>query len=118
MSDPKLVVEHPDGLPPGYIYQRRVVKLRGGIEVQLEFVARRGRLPSAPLEYEVRESPRLIVPLEGQILAARAMVQLLGKLPEEAAKLAADLKVQAEGLTLEQAEEVFRDIISALDSEE
>lgn len=115
MSDPKLVFEEPDGTSRSYVLRSRMIRLRKGKEVKIHFLALEDGPSPTLSEYQTHEHPRGSLPLEWQIMSARALVQLLGETPDRAAEITGGLKVRVEGLTPEQAKEVIRDIRLALD---
>jgi hypothetical protein len=114
----RVLIERSDGVTYSYTLRSTVITLRDGREVKIYFFALDGDRPPLDLsQYWVHEHMRSSLPLDSQIVVARALVQLLGKTPQAAAEIAGDLKASAEGLTRQQRDEVVRHIRTVLDEE-
>lgn len=111
----RVAVERSNGIRY-YTLRSKEVKIRGGGVRLIYFFAPEGRLTSRSTGFEVVEALRLGLPLEGQIAVARALVDMQGFAPAEAAQIAGELKGKAEGLSKSRTQELIEDIRRALDN--
>lgn len=111
----RIAVERPDGVHY-YVLKSKNVVLRGGREQPIQFFVREDA-PQPQTGFEVVETLRQELPLEGQVLVARAMVNMLGYGPDEAARVAGSLKAEVEGLSAEQRAVVISQVREALEEQ-
>jgi hypothetical protein len=110
----RVSVTRPDGERHYELRSTTIQLSRGREQIVYFFADAEAAVDPTP---QVIETPRDGLTLEGQVAVARALVQLQGFTPEEAATLAARLKARVEGLGLAEGVALAAQIREALGGE-